>query len=857
MSRQPNLMETCLGVFLHDIGKLGQRAFAGVRPVSPETEKIQGDLLPFNKDGGYFTHKHVLWTEEFFDWLIQKGADPQAGIDWRRVRLVGSFHHKPESAVREIGAAAWIAAEADRLASGMDRKDKDADREAEADRTGWDAFIRTPLKSPFNAVALGLGAPPDAELPLEELRPGAPLAPRKRLDTGDFQERYEKLWEGFLEAVGRALSLKNAAVLAEALLSASERFLWCVPSSTKDEPDISLHDHARAAAAIAAAIYRWHEDKGSLDDEQAVRDREAPKFRFLAGDLSGIQSTLFRLQHQQVRGVNRVLRARSFLMGMITEAGALAARRILALPVFSVLQNAGGRFLMLAAATDDCEDKVEALRAEINQWIQKRYRGDLALNLALTAPFSGNDLLRENLPALLARLNQTIEEAKLRPFSPGMVVVHRDAEYKDRACSICGVRPPAETEKVDDTEIHRCEACADENRLGRELPRVRWLSWRRGEPRSGRSVAFFDGLRLEWDKRGARPDEHGLESLTRVWSGRDTDEGPAGLRFLANYVPVLRKGDLADPRYAAVAREPEQFYEGEPKTFGHIAAAALEPDGSGGWKSEPFLAVLKADVDRLGMIFGRGLAGGISLGRLAGLSRSMDFFFTGQLYALLEESDTYGDTYTVYAGGDDLLLVGPWRQMLEVARELRQRFHEWTGGNPNITLSAGIELMKANHPVNRAAGAAEERLERAKDAGRDRISAIAAEPVAWREFERQLDQADALHAWLGEGKLSQVFVHRLLWFDALRRRAEGDGKKRPELDLDAASWRARWGYQLARHVRDNKNLTPEEKSSIEKTLNGMLGLDAALRRDPGKDPSPRIAVSVALYRHRSAGERRS
>ncbi len=855
MSDRPTLMETALGAFLHDAGKLGQRAFAGVRDVSSHTSQIQGDLLPYNKRGGYHTHKHVLWTEEFFDWILETGTEPRAGIDWRRVRHVAVFHHKPESAVREIGAVAWIAAEADRLASGMDRKEKDAERELQAERTGWDAFIRTPLVSPFRNVSLGLGKPPRVELPLEELRPGAPLAPKQKQETREFRARYERLWNGFLAAIEPALSLANAAVLAEAVLSASERFLWCVPSSTVDEPDISLHDHARAAAAIAAALYRWHEDRGSLDDEAAVRDRDLTKFRFLAGDLSGIQSTLFRLRHQQVKGVNRVLRARSFLLGMITEAAALAARRALGLPVFSVVQNAGGRFLMLVADTTDCEEKVEGLRREIDGWIQRRYRGELALNLALTEPFAGRGLLRENLPSLMARLHQAIDEAKLRPFASGVTVVHRDADYHKRECTICGVRPAIEVERLEDeSEVRRCEACRDENRLGREIPKVRWLSWKRG---GEGGIGFFDGLRLLWAKRGKTPNEHGLESLVRVWSGRDTEDGAPALRFLASYVPVLEEAGLRDPRYDLVARERETSHAGEVKTFEHLAAAALEPSSDGGWKGEPFLAVLKADVDRLGLIFGRGLGGGASLGRLAGLSRSMDFFFTGQLYALLEESGTFRDTYTVYAGGDDLLLVGPWRQMLELARELRRRFAQWTGNNPNITLSAGIELMKVNHPVNRAADAAEQRLERAKGAGRDRICALAAEPVSWKEFEDQLDQADKLHAWLSEGKLSQVFVHRILAFDALRRRAEADGKKRAALDLDAAAWRARWGYQLARHVRANKSLTDSDKETITRTLNELLGLNEMLRREAGKNPSPRIAVSVALYRNRSAGERRS
>ncbi|HNN56170.1 MAG TPA: hypothetical protein PKG84_07500, partial [Novosphingobium sp.] len=40
------------------------------------------------------------------------------------------------------------------------------------------------------------------------------------------------------------------------LLSLSERFTFAIPSSTVDVPDVSLHDHNRTVAAIAACLHR-------------------------------------------------------------------------------------------------------------------------------------------------------------------------------------------------------------------------------------------------------------------------------------------------------------------------------------------------------------------------------------------------------------------------------------------------------------------------------------------------------------------------------------------------------------------------------------------------------------------------
>jgi hypothetical protein len=165
-------------------------------------------------------------------------------------------------------------------------------------------------------------------------------------------------------------------------------------------------------------------------------------------------------------------------------------------------------------------------------------------------------------------------------------------------------------------------------------------------------------------------------------------------------------------------------------------------------------------------------------------------------------------------------------------------------------MSAGLELMKPNHPVNRAVRMAEQRLEAAKDAERDRVSAFDEQPLNWRDYEDQLKSSGLLLELLREGQVSQVFAYRILYFAEERRRAEAAGP----LDLTAASWRARWGYQLARHLRQVK---PEaRKREAAGILNALLGLDAELRKGTRPPVSPRPAVTVALYRYRTATERR-
>jgi CRISPR-associated protein Csm1 len=292
---------------------------------------------------------------------------------------------------------------------------------------------------------------------------------------------------------------------------------------------------------------------------------------------------------------------------------------------------------------------------------------------------------------------------------------------------------------------------------------------------------------------------------------------------------------------------------GELKTFEHLAQDALELDRDGLPLGKPFLAVLKADVDRLGFLFGFGLRDlndpkkdRATLSRYASLSRMLDLFFTGYLQERLRRN--YPQTYTVYAGGDDLLLIGPWRQMIVLATDLREQFRRYVGGNSNITLSAGLALCKANQPLNRTVWEAEERLEQAKDAGRDRVGLLDEQPVSWDGWPALLRQAETLNEWLRAGWLNTALVYKVLHFAEERRRAEQPDEQ-GKLSLAHANWRARWAYHLARNVRDSRVIPEPEKKTVMILLNRLLGLDADIRKQ-AEWVSPLIPVSIALYRNR-------
>jgi CRISPR-associated protein Csm1 len=832
----PKIDEIALGAFFEDIGKFMQRAFGPVRLMDPAARARDHEILPPDGHGGY-THKHALWTEAFFEWMEHNTSGFPTGVNLAAVRDAAVYHHHPRTALH------WLSAIADRLSAGMDRAARDDAVDPTEASKAWDAFRKKPLVCIFDQIDIGRGSLP---------APGAyhmtPLAPESMFPDGvdgeTLPKLYAQLWDAFTtEFKALCAESGNADVFQQGLLSLSERYTWAIPSSTVDHPDVSLYDHNRTVAAFAACLYRHHEVRGELDSETAIKDLERHKFRILVGDLSGIQSSLFRLQSEGVKGVNRTLRARSFLMGEIGEAAALLCRRQFGLPPWVVLQNAGGRFQMLVPDVPDIDAQIESLRRRIDGWMLQRYTGDLILNLALTAPLAGRDFHADRFPETLRSVAAATDGAKQRALSTHLTAIGAAkiglAYPADGTCAVCGVRPARTEDDGDATK--RCDTCADENGRGRKVPKAAVVALLE---RSGGGLFNTFDLRID-DESLSEDDRRALVAGFRVW-GRDVESGPFASRFLANHVPLLRAGDGANGRYAGL-EDADDVVPGDAKVFQQLAADAMEWDERAGvFRGRAMLAVLKADVDDLGFVFGCGFTKKrTTIGRLAQLSRMLDGFFTGYLTHLLATDDAFRNSYTVYAGGDDLLLIAPWLTAIRLAQRLRRDFGRFVNGNPNLTLSAGIEFCGVNEPLNRVVRRAEERLERAKHhPDKDRVSLVAEDDdgIPWTGGSGSLDWALAEADWLNDrirnGSLPPTFLHRMLDLD--RQRRGGD-----------PGWRAKWGYHVGRLIdRLPGDASRDIGERLDRLMSGRLFDGTAAGGTAGEQPDLRIPLTIALYRNR-------
>ncbi len=853
---QPKRDEVVLGALLHDVGKLMQRAHGTVADLPERSREMDSTLCPVRE--GRYSHKHVLWTDAFFEWMEGEGLSFPEGIDRQQVRDFANFHHTPER--HPVSAMGWLSAEADRLASGLDRKPKEHEYEV---KHGWESFKRQPLASLFDRIDLGEGGAIPHVYDLAPLTAGSSLEPRTKeaWDREPGGMDYRALWDGFSAGFIRLCreGTGSAPLFVEGLLGLLERYTWAIPSSTIDLPDISLFDHTRVTAAIAAAGHATLQATGRLDDEAHVRDRTAARYRLVAGDLSGIQKAIFKLASEGVSGLARTLRARSFYLGALTDAAALWLLHELDLPSCCRLQAAGGRFLLLVPDTEEVVSVVESIRVRIRDWMVRRYYGELTLHLVIGEPFPGAAFLGDGFATVVDQIDVVLQEAKVTPPLPESGAVLEWVQFQAEgggdvsgACSVCGHRPAAHRA----TRGQRCAVCHEEQRIGRTLPGATGLGWavepievREGGGRIGHTVALFgDAVHLALYETLPRV-QHGL---LRVDAFAWQEEGPVfPQRFLANHCPRLDVDvEPGDPRLARISDEARaEEHGGSLVTFEHIAHLAYQVEADDSLRGKPFLAALKADVDNLGLIFSLGLEpedegqreGSVS--RFAALSRQLDLFFTGRLQQIIRER--FPETYTLYAGGDDLFLIGPWRKTIDLAVAMNDAFRDYTGHNPNVHLSAAVELFRPHEPLRRVAERVEARLEEAKDEGRDRF-ALFGEVRPWSEVGELIDQGEQLAGWIRtaresggrEAGSSVGMVYRLFELGEMSRRVrDGD----PRLHMSDHAWRSALTYAIARNLMHDG----EAKNG------GELAFYERLRGDNGEAlDALTIPLHLALYQCR-------
>jgi CRISPR-associated protein Csm1 len=201
------------------------------------------------------------------------------------------------------------------------------------------------------------------------------------------------------------------------------------------------------------------------------------------------------------------------------------------------------------------------------------------------------------------------------------------------------------------------------------------------------------------------------------------------------------------------------------------------------------IAVLKADVDGMGnFIKNSDITNSFENFDL--FSKTLDNFFS--LYIPRKMQEKFPNTYTVFAGGDDLFLLGSWDVILELARFIESEFKKFVKSK-ELTISFGIAMAKPSKPISYLANETEHLLEESKDLdGKDAIT-LFGETVKWNDYKRVFDELEGSFKPFENKEINTAFLYRLLEFCEMSKKVKYDG------DILSTIWKSKLSYSFGRN----------------------------------------------------------
>jgi len=766
-----------LGALLHDIGKFTQRA-----QKNPKEQK------------------HTFWGEK---WFTEKLSDRLNSIfDRTAKQIVNSAINNHHDSEKYISLA-------DAISAGMERIPLEKEEEK------GDPFTDR-LISVLSRVSISGKTKEDkfhklAYLGKDDLDEFFPIS-KKNCNT----QEYIELLTAFNNGIDKlGFSRLDAFQAIEQIYFLLWKYTWCIPSAAyEDEPDVSLFDHLKTTAAIANCLYDYYQEN-STD----TLSRKSPSFQLVAGDISGIQSYIFEVLTQQGKVAKR-LRARSLFVQLISEVASHKILHSFDLSLCNLLISSGGNFYILIPNIKDARQKLDRLQVEFDDWMFKKTAGELSLCLA-SLVVSGEEL--GNFSKVLEKLKYELSIRKYQPYKS--ILLSQDKwniesfiqseviENDKKACEGCHKNPIEEG--------NLCKRCLDDVQIGKELPKSKYIAFFKN---ANYGYNIFDYSFELWDNYQEDRDAYLVLALN------NTQKSGVGFKWLANYIPFNDEG---------------------PISFEDIAQ-----DSQG----DKLLGYLKADVDSLGMILKHGFLpkdhqtdnqlcqlcedkyeiNGIkpSISRYCSLSWMLEAFFCGYLQKRMEKDEGFKNIYTIFSGGDDFLLVGPWDKIIDCAKEIRDKFTDFCANNPDLTFSAGIILAKDHEPISFCVESADNELKKAKkeqNKEKDRVT-IFGQPIAWKDLKDVLNEAMCVIRWLKQEPplVSRAFIYNLRKYAEMSQKYIESQKQ----DTRQLKFVPLLTYDI------NRNLTKKEQDEVKRWA---TKLSPVFAKD-GKEtlPYPRIIMEYVL-----------
>lgn len=664
------------GALLHDIGKVCYRAMK--------------KRINHSKLGGDFLEQYLKLNEET-----------------ERLLNCVRYHHKDylQKAKLDKNDLAYIVYEADNIASGMDR------RENEGEEKGFDPKLN--LDSIFSVFYS------DKEIQVVNKYPliykdinKAFNYPRK-----DISLATNSNYEALLNKIKSHFITKDISQISiNQLLQILEEGFSYVPSSTNraEVCDISLYVHSKITSAVASCMKLYFDEQQIQDYKKYCFNSDSKIFRnekiylLVSGDISGIQDFIYTIPS---KGALKTLRGRSLYIDLLLEEFIDEYLEQIGLSRANVLYSGGGHFYILAPNIEDTKKSIDKLQAKMNRWLMENIGINLYLAIGM-AECSANNLMKSeaqgNLFAIVNKKlkdDKTIRYSKDEDFLEYIFNVEKEKDTAKKECNICHNLVDKLWKYNSDEEI-ACEFCLNLYKLGQDILTQDLVFVISEEKIDGGIKIFGKDKDLYMYAVNIEDIDMFKGKILRIYSKNNLLENDLAIRLY-----------LAD--YSAKNENDEVM------TFDDLAKSSCKID-----KGIKRLGVLRLDVDDLGIAFSSGFVSDkdkiednlryATLSRYADLSKDISMFFkvainkicAGDLIGCVDFEEKAFNIFgiakapkrkvnIIYAGGDDLFLVGAWDEVLEVAIDINRAFKQFTNGK--LTLSAGMAMFSPTYPISKMA----------------------------------------------------------------------------------------------------------------------------------------------------------
>ena len=490
--------------------------------------------------------------------------------------------------------------------------------------------------------------------------------------------------------------------LINLLLVIFEKYMWCIPDFTgSSETDISLFNHLKDVAGLAHAIKLTQ-----------AESNDSKNLNLVIGDIPGIQKYIFDVVNRKPA---KILRGRSIFVQVLTRNLATKLLKAFGLTEVNLIMLAGGKFYIIAPDTRQFKEKFEAVSEEIEGYLFDNFRMEIGFNCAYHT-FDYSEFMKKGNSFTFG---QIVEEASHK------LIQSRYTLFKNRLYN-----PQNDFKKnyiweevyVNDdgsgTDSVKCKVTDKPIRMERnafiDVPTD--TGFEKLQVDKQVAIEYGIGSKIVGNDLIAVLDDNGLsidpKNIMNVKNFSNENKYNNRIKILLNptFTEQLKKRNLGKDVFRnTYYLEVANYCSRIGNDIMPFEDMVKENDGA------KFLSLIKGDIDNLGLIMAYGLTSdkddltGIS--RTTTLSNHLKYYFSFFLNGFLadwEKQREDNKVYTIFAGGDDLMLITPQSSAIKLIKALNEKFAEFSCSNDEIHISYSVTHFKDHTPIRIVADFAEE-----------------------------------------------------------------------------------------------------------------------------------------------------